>query len=403
MLRDLCRPVAVREGGQTWEEVARRVGRGFNGLHVARLSGRLEARYVRGLRGRRGNPVPILSAEEELDPNGRAFAPPDEVWGWTARCLARGLDEKFQASLARVPIFRSVLSARQFDEHEHPEVHESRRGKDRTPLPAPPPDYVWYKWSARGEFLGDDPRHWRKSPADPGVVVWVSKEKRRRKRRCAKGSGSLQFLGWMWRCPKCAKLVRILYLPTKQKVLLKRQGDKEKGGQERDEKNSDRSAPLVSVSPCPPVSFACYACHRVRTFSRIDSKNSWNELVSYLSGGLLYGREVERPSWFDTRAKRKQAFRPRPTRAAPRRQQVLRRMLNGWTILQIARDLKMSKQQASDSIRILCRQEGAKNRRELARKLGSPHFQPMDSDRACGRKLNAVAECPKEGGVPRVH
>jgi hypothetical protein len=56
-------------------------------------------------------------------------------------------------------------------------------------------------------------------------------------------------------------------------------------------------------------------------------------------------------------------------------------MLNGWTITQIAAHLKMCKQQVCDCIRKLCRQEGVANRRELARKLGSSHVQPMDLDR----------------------
>jgi hypothetical protein len=146
----------------------------------------------------------------------------------------------------------------------------------------------------------------------------------------------------------------------------------------------NRNPPFVALSLRRFVaspSFACYSCHRIRCFSRVDAKNSWNELVSYLSGGLLYGREVEKPDWFAREAQRKRDYCPRASRAAPRREQVLRRMLIGWTITQIASDLKMCKQQVCDCIRKLCRQENVANRRELAIKFGSPHFQPMDSDR----------------------
>jgi hypothetical protein len=57
--------------------------------------------------------------------------------------------------------------------------------------------------------------------------------------------------------------------------------------------------------------FACYRCHRIRSFSRIDAKNSWNELVSYISGGLMYGREVEMPANFGLPTTRKRVYRPR--------------------------------------------------------------------------------------------
>jgi DNA-binding CsgD family transcriptional regulator len=47
----------------------------------------------------------------------------------------------------------------------------------------------------------------------------------------------------------------------------------------------------------PNSSFACEKCHKIRRISRCDP-NAWNEIVTYLSAGLLYGREVQRPAWF---------------------------------------------------------------------------------------------------------
>jgi transposase len=61
-------------------------------------------------------------------------------------------------------------------------------------------------------------------------------------------------------------------------------------------------ADATSRSARPPATFACGKCHRLRRQSRCDP-NAWNELVTSLSAGLLYGHEVERPSWF-----------PKPTR-----------------------------------------------------------------------------------------
>src|SRR5207302_1418593 len=54
---------------------------------------------------------------------------------------------------------------------------------------------------------------------------------------------------------------------------------------------------LISKSLGPLPTFACDKCHRIKRFSRCDP-NAWNEAVTYLSAGLLYGREVQRPDWF---------------------------------------------------------------------------------------------------------
>lgn len=43
--------------------------------------------------------------------------------------------------------------------------------------------------------------------------------------------------------------------------------------------------------------FACSDCWGVRNFS-ICGYRGWNDFVSYISGGLLYGKEVKQPEWF---------------------------------------------------------------------------------------------------------
>jgi len=59
---------------------------------------------------------------------------------------------------------------------------------------------------------------------------------------------------------------------------------------------------------------ACEHCWKLRRV-RFTDHRGWNELVSYLSGGLLYGREVEKPSDFEY--ERRVAYKPR--RASSRR------------------------------------------------------------------------------------
>ncbi len=52
--------------------------------------------------------------------------------------------------------------------------------------------------------------------------------------------------------------------------------------------------------------------------SRTDP-NAWNELIAYLSAGLLYGHEVQRPSWFPRpeRASRVEWARPEASNGPP--------------------------------------------------------------------------------------
>jgi DNA-binding NarL/FixJ family response regulator len=158
-----------------------------------------------------------------------------------------------------------------------------------------------------------------------------------------------------------------------------------------DSANLAEDSPLTAF-PC----FACYNCHRVRSLSRIE-RNSWNQLIGYLSGGLLYGREVAQPAWFTSEALRKRAYRPQLNRAAPRRQQVLVRLLNGWTIRRIARDLMISIRAVLNHVREICRHEGVRTRHELARKLGSAHEQPLTQDERAAARRARVQELILQG------
>ena len=64
--------------------------------------------------------------------------------------------------------------------------------------------------------------------------------------------------------------------------------------------------------PEPAGCFACRHCHNVKGFSRADGKTlrmSWAHVILHLSGGLLYGHEVERPEWLTVVRKKRSARR----------------------------------------------------------------------------------------------
>jgi len=99
--------------------------------------------------------------------------------------------------------------------------------------------------------------------------------------------------------------------------------------------------------------------------------------VSCLTRGLLYGHEVKRPDWYKPERKKARA-RILHGRPALKREAIMRRMSNGWTLEQIARDLLISMHSLVESTRQIFKQERVKNRRELAAKLGWKHEQPLN-------------------------
>ena len=144
----------------------------------------------------------------------------------------------------------------------------------------------------------------------------------------------------------------------------------------------------------PPPSFACAECHKVQGTTRTSSQ-CWNLVVTTLTRGLLFGHEVPKPQWYQPRRKRarcRQLHRP-----APRRQAVLRRLLNGWTLRRIARDLTMSLEHVHRNVAHLCKQEGVADRVELAAKLGSPHPQPLNQIQNARRRRRNIEKLLLQG------
>jgi DNA-binding NarL/FixJ family response regulator len=368
LVRALCCPIVLDSRGETVEDAARQLGTTSRGLTSARISGALSTRHVRGYLARRGRPVPFVSSRAALDPGfARDFKLPHPLWVGDAYVSAR-VPPMLEQTIERVPVYERPISRFQYAEHVHPELAGPPPRRPRKQLPSPAPDFVWYKWSTSGKYLGDDPRYWRKSRKDPGTPPPPGYTKRQRKKNPApsvsRAAGSDVFRGWRWICPRCGKVVRRLYLPAPPVCLFKHHI-----------KHLKKKLPLhgrrktaldSSFIPRPSSfsSFACYSCHRVRGFSAI-APNSWNDLVSYFSGGLLYGHEVPCPPEYKASVKRKLQYRPR-IRSSPRRELLLKLVLEGATAKQIAHQMRLSIDDICSRISALCKHEGVKNRAELA-------------------------------------
>jgi len=122
-----------------------------------------------------------------------------------------------------------------------------------------------------------------------------------------------RFRGWLWRCGgllggACGRLVQMLYAPLPVWTVGKALGVEE----ELALAGMDKTwRPGVDDRWAGKRRLACERCWGVRRVS-FEGYRGWNELVTYLSGGLLYGREVARPS--DFAFERKRAYQPRGRR-----------------------------------------------------------------------------------------
>jgi len=190
-----------------------------------------------------------------------------------------------------------------------------------------------------------------------------------------------KFAGWRWVCPGCRKEVRTIYYPVAPWTMF-------------DHFYKDLARSDVDEMPLPPPTFACWHCHGVQGFIRVRG-NGWNQVVTVLTRGLLYGHEVQKPAWYKEERRRRRDRKL--NRRAPKREAVLRRLLNGWSDKRIARDLMMSLGSMRNMRRELCRQERVVDREELAKKLGSPHAQPMDRKEMARERRRRVMELLLEG------
>jgi DNA-binding NarL/FixJ family response regulator len=194
-----------------------------------------------------------------------------------------------------------------------------------------------------------------------------------------------QFLGYRWVCPSCKKEVHRIYYPLAVRTLFH--------SWFRDPALKVKLTDADLLEP-PAPTFACGRCHGVRHFSTLNP-DAWNFLISHLTAGMLYGSEVEKPESF--RPERKKARTRQVNRAAPRREQVLRRMMNGWTDKWIARDLMISLGRVWSVIRMYCKEEGVANRAELGKKLGWKHEQPLNFMEKARERRKRVMELWLEG------
>ena len=401
----------VKVDGMTLDVAAAALGVNKQNLLHARLKGTFEQRYVPGLGGRWGKPRPVLYTKGLLDPCIRGFAVAEEAWSYTGRLCLSSIPKAFEQRIVRVPHVQNVAGRRYRDttglHPEHPDVDRDvmlRRPRRSKRLPPPPPDYVAYKWKG-DEFVGYD---WRAAETNPRIRENYERHQRKlTKARAAKkarrraspppsqASGSNQFKGWRWKCPACGRAVQVIFLPMSRRNLATRYPC------DRDELRR-RGVEAEPAWPTGVLGFACARCHRVRCMSR-GGRDFWNDLVTYLSCGLLYGSEVPRPAWVTKQ--RKRPYAPRPN-APPawRRLRVQELLLRGWSYKRIAAEMKIHWHTVMTHATKIYQQYGVHGRYELARRVGVKLARPVTKGQQIRARLSAgqsYAQIAREMGIGR--
>ncbi|HEV8378250.1 MAG TPA: hypothetical protein VGP99_05335 [Tepidisphaeraceae bacterium] len=294
-IRRCCHPVSFSR--EDAADVAKMLGVSPAMLMHARYRGQFEECFYKGLGGKRGKPVPLLSPKGQLlDPGAMAFARPHPIWGSMWEWLAREMPADFEQTILRRPYFRPPTA------------------RNASPT---------------GEVYKDEMQH----------------------------------IGWRWVCPVCRKQVRTIFYPLPVRTLFDT-------GEFTDPVIQKRLCDADLPQPPPPM-FACHACHGIRYFSSVVP-DSWNRAIAWLTAGMLYGSEVQKPASFVP--ERKKARSRQLNRQAPVRRKVLTRLRLGWSDFQIARDLGLTASNVGQHVWRICREERVANRYALARKL---NFAPQ--------------------------
>jgi hypothetical protein len=109
LVRHVCRPYHTLPPGEPAFEVARKLGCGYATVGRAMKEGFFHVNPKPGLRGRRGNPVPVIYSERWLDPNSDVrLQMPDAIWGTHDTFLSDRVPDGIEQTLVRRPMYHAL-------------------------------------------------------------------------------------------------------------------------------------------------------------------------------------------------------------------------------------------------------------------------------------------------------
>jgi DNA-binding CsgD family transcriptional regulator len=370
LIRRLVKPIRTERPHSEKSDLARELGITPASLTTAIRRGVFSVRRIPLLGGKPGYPTPLLSSDKPLDPANSLFESSHPLWTTQWKYLSDHVPADIEQPVRRIPHFRRFGLSRA----EH---------RARPPRPYDPPkDYVFYRWTKDGNYIfsAHDIRRAHQRQVERRRRIQKRYDEDRAAIRAGKpvpSESTLRpwiFLGYRFVCPLCLKQVpKIFYpLPVYHAIKL------------LDYDYFDEGHP--AALPACPNFFACHNCHRIRRFSLTNPSASWNELVTHLSAGLLYGHEVPKPEWFPKPLRQAQGFSPGSesivfrkraytrhlTRHSPRRHQVAELLLRGHTRNQISKMMRITRAGVDQHCLKLYAQLRVHNLRQLAEALNQP-------------------------------
>lgn len=308
-LVDLAAPISLGEWpGVPISEAAKRLGRSHSTIWHWAKTGALDVYHQdrRIWNQHVGGPMAIVWSRSLIDPNAEQGRPPHPVWGCLWQDLAREIPKAWKCTLHRTP---------------HPSGPTCGKGG---------PNWRWICPGLRHratEVADDDPSSLTLAQTTSALAT---------------PSGDLGALPCAPEQPDqphlrrqpCNRLARTLYLPLPCFTIADFRGE----------------AQALGI-PTPPWAgpnlinqpLACQRCWNIQS-RRFSSSEAWNQFVSHITGGLLQGHEVPRPTHaaplIAKRCTQKDPWRR--THVDRRRAQVRQMLLEGHTAKHIAAHLGVS-------------------------------------------------------------
>jgi hypothetical protein len=258
LIRELTRPVMIPWPGVTCREAADMLGRPYDSIFQWLRKGVFRVDRYREFKFPEHRKRPYVWTPSPIDPNNFHGRAPHAVWGTLWQWLWQDLPEEYTLTVQRVPRMR----------------------------PQPTLDGC-----------------------------------------------NRKFVGWEFVCPGrldanrqpmgCGKRCTYLYGPQTVWTLAKAlTGTGEEGFEMPEDSGlAGQWFPGVNdpVAARGPRSFACKHCWGVRS-AVMSHSSGWNDFITHISGGLLYGREVPRPLDICPMVRKKRRYKRRskpPTCAVP--------------------------------------------------------------------------------------
>jgi len=335
LLRQLAMPLQTDRPYSTEKEMAHKLGRSRAAMWSIAKRGVFQRRSIHLLGGVKSH-VPVIYSKHLLDPCAKKLAFPHWAWATQHAWLCERVPPHFEQTLQRIPRYIEFVP--------HPLTGPRRR----------PRDPFSRNWTQDGDYIPDN---WELKRDQINARV---RERYWENRQELLDLGTLKtrplrtFCGWLWICPRCEKVAAKLYLPLFAVKAFRLLGDRD---------------PVIGSETGMPTfeeRFLCSRCHHLQ-YVRNRNSVTWNLLVMHASGGLLRGSEVPRPSWFP------RATSARTKRRIVRREELLRRLLLGQSIVTIAREIDEPEQTLRRDLRLhIYPAAGVKTRRALLRACNVP-------------------------------